>query len=361
MATVSNTSAQHKHSVNVLQTFHELRGVCGIVMRATEDLTAVIFIIGLGSGEVVIFRTPLDGTSPICFDLVKKWRPHKQDVNAVHMHFTKPLFVSASSDKSAQIWSVREVTAPVLVKLIVHPDSIYCAKYSYSGLLLTGCDDHVVRVFGVEPVCELLWSCKCAGDIYSVAWSPSNYIAVAFDDREHDTWVVAVWDSTFHSLFQYKQDRVRLGNQGLSFVSDVLLLCAGSRSKNLCAYNVPECKVTAYRYPNSVRSVMMLSSEIVCVSCGDDKLRVCKVNGTELRLLVTLPFKQSTCMASCVYPFNGGGYVIASACRFIQISTRISLASKFNRYCVQEVEKLMYHSMVLPFCRDVHKIILQYL
>jgi len=100
----------------------------------------------------------------------------------------------------------------------------------------------------------------------------------------------------------------------------------------------------------------VLSSEIVCISGYYNMLRVYKVHGCQLHLLATLPNKGGMYMASCVHH---AGYVLASAPAHRDI--RISVTSRFNRDWVQKVVKIVLNSTVLPFCRDVHKIIFRYL
>jgi len=124
--------------------------------------------------------------------------------------------------------------------------------------------------------------------------------------------------------------------------------------------DILKSKVEAYPYPKPVKAVTALSSEIVCVACRDDMLRVYKVHERQLRLLATLPHQGGCSLANCVYRCRDAGYVLASA-DWSSNDLRISVTSRFNRYWLQEMTKIMFTSKILPFCRDVHKIIFKYL
>jgi len=351
-------SAQHKHSITHLYTLSQSHSVNSMDMRATDDMSAAIVVIGLDDGHVRIFKTPLSHTKPIQFQLLKQFQAHTDCINALHMHATKPLFATGSDDHNVKIWSAlrKKSTDPLLIKCIEHADYVTSVRYSPSGLLLTGCNDGVLRVYGAEPLCSPRWSCKLSNSIGAVAWSPSNRIACSFLIGHSGT--VQVWDSDFHPIFQHKQHGALRFNFGLSFVSDDLLLCSSYASKTLYSYNIPNSEVTAYPFPDFVFGVTSLTSEIVCASCEDNVLRVYKVHGTKLRLLATLPHEGSVNLVSCVYPFKDAGYMLVSSSQ--STCFHVSVTSRFNIYWVREVMKIVLNSKILPFCRDVHKIIFKY-
>jgi len=361
--THTHPNAEEKYSIKHVQTLSHAHDVLGMDMRPTEDMTAAILITGLFNGDVCIYRTPLSYTKPIHFQLLKRFHPHNDWVSAISIHPTKPLFITSSVDHKTKIWDLKEAAVPVLIKNIEQPDSVQSARYSPSGMLLTGCGDGVLRVYDVEPLCSLRWHYKFPGffvRICSVAWSPSNHIACSFYSPRSGA-AIRVWDSTFHTLFEHKQSSLQRGNYGLSFAWDDLLLCAGYDANTLYTYNISKSKVTTYRCAASVWAVTALSSEFVCVSCEDDMLRIYKVMpGCQLRFLTSLPCERFYSLASCVYPYKkDGGYVLASA-NFAK-DVHISVTSRFNWYWTQEVTKITLNSKILPFCRDVHKIIMRYL
>jgi len=332
-------------------------------VRSNYEGSAAILLTGSYGGYVSIYRTPLSHIHPVQFELLKCFSAHPCAVNALSMHPTKPMFVSAGDDTAVKIWNINDITSPVVIKCIMHSDRVICAKYSQeSNLLLTGCDDGMLCVYGVEPLCSVRWRCKLPGDICSVAWSPSNRIAASFRIRSHtDTlFGVQVWDSTFHTLFKHHDQGGALAeNCGLSFPSDELLICSGYLSQKFYSYNIPKSKVTVYACDSFVWAVTALSSEIVCISYTGEMLRVYKIHGCQLQLLATLPFGRCTSLSSCAYPYNNAGYILASA-HYNMVNVHISVTSRFNRYWVQEVTKIILDSDVLPFCVDVHKIILKY-
>ena len=353
VATHIRVSTKRKHSVKLIQTLSLSPHVESVDMRYTEDRSAAILLVGLWNGEVCIYRAPLSHAQPIHFDVLKRFRAHSAEVHVIHMHPTKPVFVSASEDCLVKIWSVREATAPLLVKSIKHPGTVWSARYSSSGLLLTGCGEvgGVLRVYGMEPLCSLRWSCEFGAhtEFYSVAWSPSNHIAAVFGASR--AYTVQVWDSDFHTLFQHKQNGVVWCDSALSFASDDVLISSGGKSKNLYLYNIPKSKATTYPCPDTVLAVTSLSSEIVCASCYDNMLRVYKVHGSQLQLLATLPHTACFSLASCLYPYKDTGYVLAFS-DLCSHNIHISVTSRFS-YWVEDVTKIVLSSEILPFCRDV--------
>jgi len=360
-------SAQRKHKIKLVQTLSQSHHVSSMHMRASDDMTSAILLIGLNNGDVDLYRTRLSH-SPIRFHLLKRLHAHTDTVNAIHMHPTdEVLFVSASDDDNVKIWSIKaELKAPVLIKCIEHPDCVWGVKFSRSGMLLTGGDGGVLRVYGVEPLCSLRWRCKLPGAVYLVAWSPSNFIAALFDVRTGGC-AVKVWDSTFHALFEHKHIYALCYNNGLSFASDYLLVCSGRTSKYLCAYDISKSKVkvTAYpykvnRYPYMVAAVTALSYDIVCETCDDYMIRIYQVQETQLRLLATLPHECGNYLSGCVYPCTDAGYVLAST-KFSDKDVYIEVTCRFNQYWMKEVTNILFNTASLPFCRDVHKLILKYL
>lgn len=324
----------------------------------TEDMTAAILITGLTTGDIFIYRTPLSSTQPIKFDLLQCNQAHTTPVLAIHIHRTKSLFVSAS-DGNVKIWNIADPSLPSLIKSIEHPGIVNSAKYSTSGLLLTGCFDGVLRMYGVEPLCSLRWSCKLGGEINSVAWSSRTYMAASYFLR--NLCQVRVWnqqDCLFlvnHALPKW----LGLENIALLFASDTLLL--GTSSYGVYAWNIKaknkHIQFTLTETPAEGSALTLLNSEMVCASCYDNMLRVYKVHEGEPELFAALPFNMCTTMGSCLYPYNNHGCVLASAVEGEDV--RISVTSSFT--WLQDVTKITFSNKILPFFEDVHNVIFQYL
>jgi len=353
------TSAVHKykHTIKHELTLSHSVDVCCVDIRPTEDITAAILLVGLENGDVHIYRTPFSHTQPLQFRIFKRFHAHQYCVFTILMHPTKPLFLTVSNNCILKIWRFAEVADPLLVKRIEHPDYVNCAKYTPSGLLVTGCADGVLRVYSEDPLYSLRWSCQLGAEIVLVACSPSNNIAAAFCKVKYHHLIVQVWDSTFHTLFEHKERSV-FYLRGMSFASDDLLV--GCALKYLYLYNISESKATVHTCPDYIPSrIATICPEIVCTSSGDEMLRVYKVHGNELRLLATCPHEMYRSLASCVYPYNDAGYILVSALHSSG-DVHISVASRFDHW-VREVAKILFNTKILPFCRDVDKIILKYL
>jgi len=259
---------KHKHSIKHVQTLHSTSDrVRAIHMRAIDDMTALLLLTGLSNGDITIYRTPLSYTQPIQFTHLKHFHAHDDRISVLHIHATKLMFVSASTDGGVKIWSLKDVThtTPLLIQYIkLHPDRVNSAKLSHGDMLLTGCDNGVIRVRSVKPPFYLRWMSLLPGGIYSVAWSPSsNRIAASF----HTTacmCAVQVWDSsTFRTLFKHSQNGAFVNNYGMSFASEDLLICSGYISQNMYTYNIQTSKVTTYPYHDEVCTTKHFTSIVI--------------------------------------------------------------------------------------------------
>jgi len=123
------------------------------------------------------------------------------------------------------------------------------------------------------------------------------------------------------------------------------------------ACHIPTSNVKSYSFPGLLIAVTVLDTEIVCVT-NHDTVSVYLVHECHLQLLATAPLKSFYDLASCLYTLNESGFLLAS---HDGEKVHISVTSKFNRYWVEEVKEIVYNSRILPFCRDVHNIVFQYL
>lgn len=255
-----------------------------------------------------------------------------------------------------------------LVKCLPHTASVHCIKYSESGLMLTGCFDGVLRVYGNEPLFSLYWSFKASGHIWSVSWSPSNRICASFQTYAHDTntlsYIVQVWDSSFQTIFKLQQDHL-FGRDDVVFASNNVLISSSGRKGNVYWYNMsltersvmkvfmqqdmlPFCRdvlkiITHYLPPvtrvtqtkiSNVRAyagaVVSLTSEVVGIVqiVDDTSLLLYKVDGNKPYLLTRLRIPtHGYWLATCTCPCDGeeAGFIIVSAVRLN--SVWVSLAT----------------------------------
>ena len=316
-----------------------------------KQFKSVVLITGGVQGSISLFSSPL---SHLHFTLQKRFRAHARQICGLHLHHHKPLFIS--HDRYAnelKVWSFNAITSPCVIHSLPHPSEVSCANYSESGLLLTGCRNSLLltdcrngllRVYGKEPLFSLLWSCQTSGYICSLVGSPSNRICACLTSG--NSYAVQVWDSSFQTIFRLpQQDTWR---NGVVFASNDLVMSSGGISDKIywCHISKPKAMkvfietdvlpfcgdvlkiiiqylpfithATHHTLPNTVGSVTQLSSEVVGVQCFDCMFRLYKVNGSEPRLLASLPHKScKSCnsLATCVYPCSGkeSGFMITSS------------------------------------------------
>ena len=340
-------SAKHTHahtpSVRHMQTLSHASAVVALDMRMCSDkekkLNCVVLICADCDGCISVH---LSHTQRLNFTLRKRFHAHTAQINDLHFHRHKRLFVSASWDKAVKVWSFIDITTPTLIQCLPHPSWVCNAKYSQSGLLLTSCEDDVLRIYGKEPLFSLYWSFKTSGSVHSVAWSPSNRVCASF--KSSDSNVVQVWDSSFRTIFKLQQNDIYLWD-GLVFASNDLLMSSGGYANKVYWYHIskpkvmkvfveqdvlPFCcdvlkiiiqylpfdtRVTHEELRNRVGPVVALSSEVAGAQCWDDTLRLYKVDGNEPRLLASLPYECCDSLVTCVYPCSGKetGFMLASS------------------------------------------------
>jgi len=301
-----------------------------------KELNCALLIIGETNGCIALYNTPLSRSHVhrlhVKFTLCKRFQAHDKYVKDLHFHHRKALFVSASDDNRVKVWNYKQISTPRLIKCLPHPEYVGKVKYSESGLLLTVCDDNILRVYGKEPLFSLCWSFQTSGHIYMAGWSPSNRICAVFNARTLGNYAVQVWDSSFQTIFKRTLHAV---HDDIVFASNDLLLCSGGYSNKIHWYHIskpkvmkvfvehdvlPFCKdvlkiiiqylpyitrVTHDTFPHRAGPVAALSSEVVGVQCDDDMLHLYQVNGIARRLLVNVPHKDCNSLATCVYPCGG--------------------------------------------------------
>jgi len=288
-------------------------------------------------------------TQRLQFTRQKGFQAHSDSIDGLHFHHHKPLFASASADRSVKVWNFQDITTPRLIKCLPHPSVVWDARYSKSGLLLIGCFDEMLRVYGKEPLFPLVWSVQL-DDIVSIAWSPCNRICASF--KSGNCLYMQVWSSSFQTIFKLPQDGVWNTDNGLVFASNHLLLSSRGWGTNTVYWYrmskpkvmkvfldtcvLPFCRdvlnivieylpfvtrVTHDTIRDMVGPVASLSPEAVVAQGYDDKIYLYKVDGKKPLLLVRLPHKYCRSLVTCVYPCSGKeiGFMLVSATRKYEV------------------------------------------
>jgi len=333
--------------------------------NSNKNAAAVIALcVGDLDGNISVYTSSLQH---IHFTRQHIFHTHTQQVNAIHFHRSKPLFVSASNDKNVKVWRYDHKCAPRLITCLDLPSRVYSCRYSQSGLLLTGGASGFLGVYGEEPAFSVCWSFKAPNDIDSVAWSPSNRIAAGYRLSSY-AYAVRIWDSSFKTIFIHKQKDLFFGNYCLAFPSDNLLISSGGTENKLycCHMSTPKVmntlsvlpfcrdvlkiviaylplvtRVTHIRYPSVIGAVKAFSSQIMASTCSDNVLRVHKLHKNQLFLMARLPYPelQCQCLASCPYPGTDIGFVIAYSNVGSRTDVRIATiqSTSYNNKKPQEI------------------------
>jgi len=343
-------SAKHTHtppSVRRIQTLSHSHVVRSLVIRIVSNKSvncnalksSVVLIVGDHSGRISLYTSPLSPTQPLHFTLRKRFQAHANGgIMGLHLHYHKSLCVSHYR-KDVKVWNFEDIAAPRLIHCLPQGSWVVSVKYSESGLLLTACVssyNSVLHVYGKEPQFSLCWSYKIAGQVFSMAWSPSNRIGAVL--HTGDSYAVQIWDSSFQTICKLKQDNICALDNALVFASNDLLMYSGGDSNKVYWYHIskpkvmkvfldtgvlPFCRdvlkiirqylplvtrVTHNKLPDNVGRVVSLSSEVVGAQCRDDKLHLYKVDVNEPRLLAALPLPHHfwAPLATCVYPCSSG-------------------------------------------------------
>jgi len=378
----SNASLQRKYtqSLSIKPAIQHQSDVMCVDMCYDENRTSAVLVVGDAGGWIWIYEAPLANTHLIRFKLryrvplMSTAERIDWEVNAVHfcplsVHEQKYAFLMGfhervgahssvlqsfdcddmfdenlphlvfafldaklrflgASDRNVGVWKIEEMKSgncAHLIASLTHPETVYCAKYSSSGMILTGCDDGVIRLYDPEPLFSLRWKFKGQGNgrvtVESVAFSPSNRIAASFRFRqnvqinfvtEHSakycSFMVQVWDSSFRTLFKYEPKRVNLK---LTFASNEVLVACGHGT--VVWYNVSNSysEVKYSDYPTTALAVAKLHGGFVAVSYSADELHVYKVDGNQVYLLRRFPLGVCKCLASLLHSGIDAGFVLA--------------------------------------------------
>jgi len=336
MSTPAQTDHTSSKSKAIDVTFKHLQTIplptsaYSLHMRQSSDLSNALLLCGCDDYKVRIYSAtivrPLSGS--IHFQLETTITHHTNDVIAVNWHPTKSEFVTASSDKSVVIWDAKDIKHPKVLTTLAHSSVLRAAKYSSTGLLLTGSVDEL-RLYKCTTPSKftLLSTYKTDGGAYTVAWHNDLMAALFY---KGGSIMVQVWRDSLESknvVFQHSQTDALWYNHVLQFSPYGTLLCSGNTTNEFYIYNaycgqysqVPD----TISVPKRALYVEVLRSGMFVTTCRDHKLRV--HIGTES--IGAFQIGNSTGITHAVLPDNAGYVIVTAICHYNNHHLSVCVAS----------------------------------
>jgi len=217
-----------------------------------DDVRTVLLIVGVQIGVINVYRAPLSQLRCF-FHCVQKFRAYTHWIYGVHFHRRMRRFVSVATDKFVKIWSLQDMSsAPQLVKRLQFPSVINCAKYSETGLLLTGAENGVLRIHAAEAPFSVLWRVKLPGYIRALAWSTNNLFAASYvlqgvhnrSNAYYTGYGVRVYTSSFSPLFERTNKGKGFGPHNLVFASNNMLFSSVLGTNTVYWYYITNARKT---------------------------------------------------------------------------------------------------------------------
>jgi len=279
MSTPAQTEKKSSDAVTFkhLQTIKLPRFVFALHMRQSTDLSNALLLTGCNDNNIRIYSAtivrPLDGR--INFKRITEIKHHIHDVTAVNWHPTRDEFVSASDDRSVVVWDAKDIKHPTVKATLLHSSSVYTAKYSSTGLLLTGSRNGELRLYKGAPSFVRLSTYKATGDVLCVAWH--NNLMAALFLKSTNSYTLQVWRGSLESkniVFSHDQKNCVTWNHGLQYNPYGALLSSGYKTKKFYIYNPDGQVAGTISMPHYAEYLEVLRSGMVATTCGDNKLRV---------------------------------------------------------------------------------------
>ena len=124
---------------STMTTIHRME--CGWVYCVAWSVDGQYIAAGMESGEVIIIN-------PLTRSIINKVKSRRGAVLTVSFNRTSDKLVSGSIDNTAIIYTVPDLT--VLMTLKGHTDTIFCSLFLHDDRVVTGGEDHTIRVWGAE-------------------------------------------------------------------------------------------------------------------------------------------------------------------------------------------------------------------
>jgi transducin (beta)-like 1 len=131
--------------------------------------------------------------------VLRRFKGHEDEVNAIKWDPTGTLLASCSDDKTAKIWSMKQETC--VYDFVGHKKEIYTIKWSPTGpgsanpnrplLLASASFDSTIKLWDMEEGACTHTLTRHTDPVYSVAFSPNGqYLASGSFDKCLHIWCV---------------------------------------------------------------------------------------------------------------------------------------------------------------------------
>ena len=172
--------------------------------------------------------------------LLVRYHGHADRVNAVAWSPDGAHIVSASDDKTVQVWEA--VTGDHLFTYTGHADRVNAVAWSPDGkFIASASSDSTVQVWEADTGIYLFTRIGHRDRVLSLAWSPDGKrIASAGDDKTVQVWEATTRSNMFLSKNVYRGDSSPI--RALAWSPDSMLIASASDDKTVHVWNLASRK-----------------------------------------------------------------------------------------------------------------------
>jgi len=269
-----------KFTLRRVQTISHAYTVTSLDIRVNNDKTVAVLLTGSHTGRIRIDVAPLSNNNlKLHFKCARVFRAHVHHIAAIHYHPCRETwFLTAAPSTSSQVivWSLGDLEHPQFrfrSSIDLSMGSLTCAKYSHSGMILTGDNSGLLLLYGEQVPCQdagkstlpsprVFWSFQQLDNrsVACVAWSTSNLMAACFgDDTTND---VRVWDADASFQLIYKSSsRYKTELRSLNFP---LVFAGAGAEQQLLVFSEFEFCDLSYRV-----TIILQNKHSILPFCGD--------------------------------------------------------------------------------------------